>query len=50
MLTRNEALADLARQNLGMTLDLMQRGLQTPRDLLEAHAEVREFEMRAIVF
>lgn len=49
MMTRNEALADLARQNLGTTLRLMTQGLQSPRDVLEAQAEVREFEMRAIV-
>lgn len=49
MMTRNEALADLARQNLVTTLRLMNQGLQSPRDVLDAQAEVREYEMRAIV-
>ena len=49
MMTRNEALADLARQNLSTTLRLMRVGFQTPRDLLDAHEEHLEFEMRAII-
>lgn len=49
-MTRHEALADLARKNLTMSLGLFTRGALPVRELLDAQAEVREYEMRAIVF